>query len=314
MKLEEYKKYDIHMVDFDYLKSKCFFKIPTFDDCYCSNDLESNYPKFIIDSFDKITYFQLSYIVRRLIRNYHERKIFDMSMTILYWLIEKGEEYLKHDRNVEIIQRLSSNYLLLGELLYDDKGLFVLSYDYHIDDYGIEKDRELAVYYWEKAYLINPNSTSAIYNLGMYHYCNYDYYQAFGFLIRTGDYCNDGRWYYRLTDNVYHDISVFLELGDKFYKNYWSFFGEKDEKKAFLCYERAYLIAEEYYWDEKENIEDVLYNLARCYIQGIGTKINIAKGRSLLRKLNYELNRIGKSISVVDDYDNIIKDYYIKSK
>ncbi len=58
---------------------------------------------------------------------------------------------------------------------------------------------------------------------------------------------------------------------------------------------------------DKNYVEDIHYNLAYCYLEGVGTKRDIEKGKKLLRQLDRKMHKFKKKIDDINDNESIIK-------
>ena len=87
-------------------------------------------------------------------------------------------------------------------------------------------------------------------------------------------------------------------LSYNMYKPIWT--------KAFRSFKRAY-----YTFKNEPRDEEVIYNMAYAYLEGVWVMRNKRKGMSLLKELDERLEADGKDITKENDPDGIIKKYYM---
>ena len=296
MKIEEYKNQKVTLEDISYLE-----KIWNGDKNGIIVELNKVYPLFddlIIDKFDRLSFLKLRTICYEITKYYKDKKAFEISLKLIYQLISYGEES-KSKVDYAIESAIAGLYDILAELIYDGDINFI-PYSLIAEDYNIDKDTELALDYFKKAYLHDPLDKSIASSLA-YHYCSVDdIYKAYAFYPRYNDDFYFGK----------QDVMAYTTLGCKFNEEF-----DKGnimvDKIIFDCFFNAYEISKECNDLDDDGMFSVYYNMAYCYIKGIYVKKNINKGKKYLQKLDSYLIKKGKGIMSFDDPDGIIKDYYL---
>ena len=146
----------------------------------------------------------------------------------------------------------------------------------YLDGRGVPKSEEKALEWYQKAAeLGGQNACRCIGNL--YHYDVLDD----GTPVPTADperLREALRWYEKGAER--DEENCLYELGD-FYRK--GLIVEKDEKKAFELYQRAFDVIREViipeHFSNNDSYSDVCFRLAECYHYGIGTNVDMMKAK-----------------------------------
>ena len=174
----------------------------------------------------------------------------------------------------------------------------------YLEGRGVEKDSEKALAWYKKAAQLNgPRACRCLGN-----YYKYDVLDD-GTPVPTADKerLKEALAWYRLGTERGEENCMY-ELGDAYRDGVLV---EKDGKKAFELYEKAYDACRELMKDRflaNDSYADVCYRLALCYHYGIGTQKDMEKARTFIEVAKKEAK------TWVDDGDKYVGAVYSAAK
>ena len=298
MRIEDYKNSKISSSDIKYLES-----VWKEDKIFIIYELCEQHPLFEdikLGCYDRLSFFKLKTICHEIITNYSNKKAFCIALSIIYYLFDIsvlpsfGVDYAINHAVVDLYDALAS-------LVYDGNMHFEL-YSEKAKELGIERDTSLAISYWQKAHLIEPNYQPVLEVLAIHYFDIGDYHKAYGYLPR---YEYLGRSFDSSIVKMYTLIGYAFEKENK-EKTYLM------EFDTFNCFYNAYMIAKNSIIDSDISVKDMstaIYNMAHCYIDGVYLEKDIRKGISHLQELIEYLFNNGEDTKEIDDPYGIIKDY-----
>ena len=240
--------------------------------------------------------------VHQIWRNSHEKKELHAAIKTAFIMIALGENN-DAGTDYELEQYLSKLYDLIALSVCDFEHFSVIPMS-HQKDKPFEKDPDLALEYWQKALLLNPESEEAKSGLGAYYlFEKKNYHKAFAYLINNSLWDEDYFWF----------TEMGIHFDEERKKAFWD--SANTAKKEFLCFKKAYkaVLLQEKHTVDLDNDPQYYYNLAFSYIMGVGTKQNLEKGLLILKRLDSLLDENSLSIYDIDDPDEIIRNYYMTS-
>lgn len=208
MKIENYRGKLITEEDINYIKN--IFEEATMLDIY-SNKMYEVFDNLILNKYDKDSFIKLSYISRRLLRNYDEGRAFILGLKLSYNLIDLGENEKEYNNDSLLEYRLADLYLVLSYIIVND-GFSTIPYSAKSEKFNLEKDNNLALKYLEKAILYDSNNSDIKTSLGMYYYNEKNFYKAYDYLINAKEFI-EGKWSYPEFLDINLEFFLFTKLG-----------------------------------------------------------------------------------------------------
>ena len=238
------------------------------------------------------------------------KESFDLSLRFLIWLLQLDlKEAESNNHSYLVDEQISKIYHDVALLLLTDEdkngvGFIVQPYHSNATKYGITLDNAFAKDLLFKSLEYNPNNDDILYDLGLYYYHQgeelWSLKKAYAYFMRIipseydESYC---------LNNVDLDLYYYERIGYLFETRF------KEYEYAFAIYKKAYDI-DHNSWHEynPEKLDEyALYNLAHCYLDGVGTKENKEEGLRILKEYIDVCKAKKIDLSEREDSDKIVE-------
>ena len=222
--------------------------------------------------------FDLLYITMAYIRDSKIKEEFELGLKTLVYILQKEKENLNNGGDPEKCDSvLSEGYFLLANIMFKDRQQIGPFFELG-QKFGLEQSDQKALDYLYETLKYDFNFNDVYYLLGSY-YATFDTYyeslKAYNAFVRIkADYKNK-YW----MEHIFWDANRLNDLGYNFEAVY------EDFERAFVIYQKAYDI------DHNDLQEGqfpssgyIIYNLAHCYLDGIGVEKDIEKAKALAKE------------------------------